>query len=168
MAEGAGTLVAAVRGCAIVTGQEKGHDMTLTAQPWLLWALGSAGFAALTAILAKIGVEGVDPDLATSSDAGGRRAARLLMLATGKLQDPAMISPRTYLFLALSGAASGASWLCYFRALQLGDAARVAPVDNKLSVVMVAITAVFFLGERLTVSNWAGVLMIAGASRSSP
>ncbi len=85
----------------------------------------------------------------------------LLLLATGKLQDPTTILPRTYLFLALSGAASGASWLCYFRALQLGDAARVAPVD-KLLVVMVAIIAVLFLGERLTAYNWVGVLMIAG------
>ncbi|MFN9973102.1 MAG: EamA family transporter, partial [Phycisphaerae bacterium] len=104
--------------------------MNLTAQPWFLWALGSAGFAALTAILAKIGVEGVNSDLATFiRTIFVAVLLGLLLLATGKLQNEPAISPRTYLYLALSGAATGASWLCYFRALHLGDAARVAPVD---------------------------------------
>lgn len=135
--------------------------MNLTAQPWFLWALGSAGFAALTAILAKIGVEGVNSDLATFiRTIFVAVLLGLLLLATGKLQNEPAISPRTYLYLALSGAATGASWLCYFRALQLGDAARVAPVD-KLSVVLVAIFAALFLGERLSSLNWAGVCLVA-------
>jgi transporter family protein len=135
--------------------------MNLTTQPWLLWALGSAGFAALTAILAKVGVEGVDSDLATFiRTIVVAILLALLLLATGKIPNQTAISPRTYVFLALSGAATGASWLCYFRALQLGDAARVAPVD-KLSVVMVAVFAVLFLGERLTPLNWAGACLIA-------
>jgi transporter family protein len=136
--------------------------MNLTAQPWFVWALGSAGFAALTAVFAKVGVEGIDSDLATFiRTIVVAVLLGLSLLATGKLQNQtATISPRTYLFLALSGAATGASWVCYFRALQLGDAARVAPVD-KLSVVMVAIFAVLFLGERLTSVNWAGICLVA-------
>jgi bacterial/archaeal transporter family protein len=130
--------------------------------PWVMWALLSAMFAALTAIFAKIGVEAINPDLATfirtlvvAVVLGGLLAAR------GLLQPPAAISARTYLFLALSGCATGASWVCYFRALQLGDAARVAPID-KLSVVLVALFGVLFLGEHLAWHNWMGVLLIAG------
>jgi transporter family protein len=135
--------------------------MTIATQPWLLWALGSAAFAALTAIFAKVGVEGIDSDLATFIRTLIVAALLgLLLLATGKLHSNASIAPRTWLFLALSGAATGASWLCYFRALQLGDAARVAPVD-KLSVVLVTVFAVLFLGERLSSLNWAGVCLIA-------
>ena len=128
---------------------------------WIFWALLSAAFAALTAILAKIGVENVNSDLATFI----RTVVILLvlggiLLARGLFQPMTSISGRTYLFLALSGVATGASWVCYFRALQIGDAARVAPVD-KLSVVLVAIFGVSFLGEQLAFHNWLGVIMIA-------
>lgn len=131
---------------------------------WLFWASLSAGFAALTAVFAKVGVENVGPDYATFV-----RTLVILAVISGILattdgwQAPGSVSPRTYLFLALSGAATGASWLCYFRALRLGDAARVAPVD-KLSVVMVAVFGVLFLGERLTTSNWIGVALIAAGA----
>jgi transporter family protein len=113
--------------------------MSFTLSSWQFWAVLSAVFAALTAIFAKIGVESVNADFATLV----RTIIILLVLAailsaTGEWQNPATISGRTYLFLALSGLATGASWICYFRALQLGDAARVAPID-KLSVVLVAI-----------------------------
>ena len=128
---------------------------------WQLWAVRSAVFAALTAIFAKVGVEHVNSDLATFI----RTCVILLTLAlivyaTGQFQSPASISPRTYLFLVLSGLATGASWLCYFRALKLGNAAQVAPVD-KLSVVLVAIFGALLLGEKLTMLNWVGVGMIA-------
>ena len=86
-----------------------------------------------------------------------------LTILTGKWQNPATLPARTLLFLGLSGAATGASWLCYFRALQIGDAARVAPID-KLSVVFVAVFAVLFLGERLSVVNWLGLAMMAGGA----
>ena len=128
---------------------------------WLVWALLSAGFAALTAIFAKVGIENINSDLATFI----RTAVILvvlggILLLRGLFQPLASISGRTYLFLTMSGMATGASWLCYFRALQLGDAARVAPVD-KLSVVLVAIFGVSFLGEHLALHNWFGVVMIA-------
>jgi transporter family protein len=128
---------------------------------WLLWALLSAAFAALTAIFAKVGVENINPDLATFI----RTAVVLVALggilaARGLLQPLTGIAGRTYLFLALSGLCTGASWLCYFRALQVGDAARVAPID-KLSVVLVAIFGVLFLSEQLSTRNWAGIALIA-------
>lgn len=138
--------------------------MRVLFQSWQLWALLSAVFAALTAVLAKVGVAGVSSDLATFI----RTAVVLLALAgiltlTGQWQPPGAVPGRTWLFLVLSGLATGASWLCYFRALKIGDAARVAPVD-KLSVVFVAVFAVLFLGESLTVRGWAGVgLITAGA-----
>jgi transporter family protein len=129
--------------------------------PWLIWALLSALFAALTAIFAKIGIENINSDLATFIRTvvvivvlGGILAAR------GLFQPLASIAGRTYLFLALSGLATGASWVCYFRALQLGDAARVAPVD-KLSVVLVAVFGAALLGEQLSGRNWVGVGLIA-------
>jgi transporter family protein len=129
---------------------------------WQFWALLSACFAALTAIFAKIGVENVNSDFATFI----RTVVILLVIAgilaaTGQWQAPTSVSSRTYLFLLLSGLATGASWLCYFRALKLGDAARVAPLD-KLSVVLVAVFGVLFLGERLSGLNWLGIAMIAG------
>ena len=128
---------------------------------WLVWALLSAVFAALTAIFAKVGVENINPDLATFI----RTAVVLVALggilaARGLLQPLTGIAGRAYLFLALSGLCTGASWLCYFRALQVGDAARVAPID-KLSVVLVAIFGVLFLSEHLSARNWAGIAMIA-------
>ena len=138
--------------------------MPLLIQSWLTWAVLSAGFAALTAIFAKIGVAGVDSDLATFLRTLVVAALLgLLVVLTGKWQNPVTLPARTLVFLGLSGAATGASWLCYFRALQIGDVARVAPVD-KLSVVFVAVFAVLFLGERLSVTNWFGLLMMAGGA----
>ena len=138
--------------------------MPLLFQSWLTWALMSAGFAALTAIFAKIGVAGVDSDLATFlRTLVVAMLLGLLVVLTGKWQSPATLPGRTLVFLGLSGAATGASWLCYFRALQIGDAARVAPVD-KLSVVFVAVFAVLFLGERLSITNWLGLLLMAGGA----
>jgi transporter family protein len=128
---------------------------------WQFWAVLSAIFAALTAIFAKVGVANISSDLATFI----RTCVILLTLAlivyaTGQFQSPVSISSRTYLFLVLSGLATGASWLCYFRALKLGNAAQVAPVD-KLSVVLVAIFGSLLLGEKLTMVNWLGVALIA-------
>jgi bacterial/archaeal transporter family protein len=128
---------------------------------WQFWALASAGFAALTAIFAKIGVENVNSDFATFIRTIVILAVvAAILAATRQYQPLGAISGRTYLFLVLSGLATGASWLCYFRALKLGDAARVAPID-KLSTVLVAVFGVAFLGERLSALNWFGVLLIA-------
>ena len=128
---------------------------------WQFWAVLSAVFAALTAIFAKIGVENVNADFATFV----RTIVILLCLAailavTGQFQAPGTIATRTYAFLILSGLATGASWICYFRALKLGDAAQVAPID-KLSVVLVAAFAFLFLGERPSGTNWIGIALIA-------
>ena len=131
---------------------------------WTFWALLSAGFAALTAIFAKIGVEGVNSDFATFLRTLVVVAVLAFILTLlGEWRPLGEIAPRTYAFLALSGLATGASWLCYFRALQLGDAARVAPID-KLSVVLVAVFGVVFLSERLAAANWLGVAMIAAGA----
>ncbi len=131
---------------------------------WQAWALLSAMFAALTAVFAKIGVENVHPDYATFirtivivAVLGG------ILLATGTWQAPATVSAKTWVFLVLSGLATGASWLSYFRALKLGDAAKVAPID-KLSVVLVAVFAVLFLGEKLSGANWLGIVLIAAGA----
>jgi transporter family protein len=129
--------------------------------PWLVWALLSAVFAALTAILAKLGVQDVDPDLATLV----RTVVVILALsafvfATGKWRNPAELSAKTLRFLVLSGLATGASWVCYFRALKSGDAFKVAPVD-KLSVVLVAVFAFLFLAERPSVRDWLGICLVA-------
>jgi transporter family protein len=128
---------------------------------WQMWAALSAVFAALTAIFAKVGVENVNSDLATLI----RTIVvicilSLIVYGTGQFQNPAQISGRTYLFLLLSGLGTGASWLCYFRALKLGNAAQVAPID-KMSVVLVAIFGVAFLGEKLSPLNWLGVALVA-------
>ncbi|WHO74551.1 EamA family transporter [Rhizobium sp. BT03] len=131
---------------------------------WPLWALLSAGFAALTAIFAKVGVENVNSDFATFiRTVVILLAAAMMVSISGNWQAPSSVSSRSWLFLVLSGLATGASWICYFRALKLGDAARVAPID-KLSVMFVAAFAVLFLGERLTLPNWLGVVMIAGGA----
>lgn len=131
---------------------------------WQFWAILSAVFAALTAIFAKIGVEDVPPDLATFIRTIVIVATLALILAaTGQFRAPGEIGGRTYLFLLLSGLATGASWLCYFRALKIGEAAKVAPID-KLSVVLVAIFGVIFLGEKLSALAWLGVALVgAGA-----
>lgn len=128
---------------------------------WQFWAILSAVFAALTAIFAKVGIENVNSDFATFI----RTIVILvtlafILLATGQFQSLGAISMRTYAFLVLSGLATGASWICYFRALKIGHAAQVAPVD-KMSVVLVAIFGVIFLGEKLTLPNWIGVALIA-------
>jgi bacterial/archaeal transporter family protein len=128
---------------------------------WVFWALLSAGFAALTAIFAKVGIEHVNSDFATFiRTVVILLVAGMIVYASGNWQGPSSVSAKTWLFLILSGAATGASWICYFRALKLGDAARVAPVD-KLSVVFVSVFAVLFLGERLALPNWLGVILIA-------
>jgi transporter family protein len=127
---------------------------------WLFWALLSAVFAAATAIFAKIGLEGVDSDLATlirTFVIVGILGAFVLL--AGKWSNPLALSPRTLLFLVLSGLATGASWVCYFRALKIGAASKVAPVD-KLSLVLVAVFAVLFLGERPSLREWTGILMV--------
>ena len=131
---------------------------------WQIWAVLAAGFAALTAIFAKVGVEAINSDYATFIRTLVILAiVSAILAATGAWQSPSSVPARTYVFLVLSGAATGLSWLCYFRALKLGDAARVAPID-KLSVVLVAIFGVIFLGEKLSGPNWLGVVLIgAGA-----
>lgn len=131
-----------------------------TASSWFFWALLSAVFAALTAIFAKIGLEGVDSDLATLI----RTVVILGVLAgfvyfAGKWSDPFELSSRTWLFLVLSGLATGASWVCYFRALKIGEASKVAPVD-KFSLLLVAVFAFLFLNERPSVRGWVGILMV--------
>jgi transporter family protein len=133
-----------------------------TASNWVIWALLSAVFAALTAIFAKVGLEGVDSDLATLV----RTFVIIIVLSafvylTGKWTNPFELSSHTLLFLVLSGLATGASWVCYFRALKIGDASKVAPVD-KLSVMLVAIFAFLFLHERPSVREWIGILMVGG------
>jgi len=131
---------------------------------WQLWAVLSAGFAALTAIFAKVGIENVNSDFATFVRTIVILCALGAILAgTGQWQSPGTVSMRSYLFLVLSGLATGGSWVCYFRALKLGDAARVAPID-KMSVVLVAVFGVVFLGERLSVPNWLGVALIAAGA----
>ncbi len=134
--------------------------MRLAFASWAGWALLAAVFAALTAIFAKIGVEGVDSDVATFVRTLVVVCVLALLLAlTGRLQTTGL-SGKTLVFLTLSGLATGASWLCYFRALKLGEAARVAPID-KLSVVLVAVFGVLFLGEKLSSANWLGIGLIA-------
>lgn len=128
---------------------------------WQFWAALSACFAALTAIFAKIGIENVNSDFATFI----RTIVILLMLGgilliSGNWQPFGSISGRSYLFLTLSGLGAGASWVCFFRALKLGDASQVVPFE-KLSVVLVALFGVAFLGERLSGLNWIGVVLIA-------
>ncbi|MCF6320377.1 MAG: EamA family transporter [Rhizobiaceae bacterium] len=128
---------------------------------WQFWAVLAAIFAALTAILAKVGVEGINSNFATFlRTIVVVVALGILVFATGQTQSLATISTKTLIFLALSGLATGASWLFYFKALQMGKASQVAPVD-KLSVVLVAIFAVMFLGERLSMQGWAGIFLVA-------
>lgn len=127
---------------------------------WFFWALLSAGFAALTALCAKVGVSEIDSDVATFIRTIVILAIlAALLFASGKFRNMGGFTPRACLFLLLSGLATGASWLCYFRALKLGDAARVAPVD-KLSVVFVALLSVTILGEHLSLKGWLGIILI--------
>jgi len=135
--------------------------MTLaTGSGWFAWALASAVFAALTAIFAKLGLQGVDSDLATLIRTVIILAVlSVFVLATGKWTNPFGLAGRTWLFLTLSGLATGASWVCYFRALQTGEASKVAPVD-KFSLVLVAVFAFAFLGERPSLREWAGIALV--------
>ena len=147
------------RVCREVT---RGESVPMASPAWLYFALMSAMFAALTAIFAKIGIKDVDSDLATLI----RTVIILVVLSafvwlTGKWTNPFLLPSKTWLFLGLSGLATGASWVCYFRALQVGAASQVAPVD-KLSLVLVAIFACVFLGERPQLREWLGIAMVAG------
>jgi transporter family protein len=133
----------------------------LSFSSWQAWALLSAVFAALTAIFAKVGVEDINSDLATLIRTVIVLAAlSLILFASGKLSHPGPISAKSWLFLLLSGLGTGASWLCYFRALKLGPATLVAPID-KLSVVLVALFGVVFLGERPSLNGWLGIALIS-------
>ncbi len=132
-----------------------------TSNSWFFWAALSAIFAALTAIFAKIGIRGVDSDLATLI----RTFIIVIVLScfvwfTGKWSNPVVFSPKTWGFLGLSGLATGLSWVCYFRALQIGDASKVAPVD-KFSLVLVAVFAFVFLDERPSLRDWFGIALVA-------
>ena len=135
-----------------------------TLSSWQVWAVLSAVFAALTAIFAKVGVEDINPDLATFLRTIVVLVSfALILFATGQLRNPGAISAKTWLFLVLSGLGTGASWLCYFRALKLGPATLVAPID-KLSVVLVALFGVIFLGERPSFNGWIGIVLIAAGA----
>lgn len=132
-----------------------------TASNWFTWALLSAVFAALTTVFAKLGVADVDPDFATFIRTLVIVALLGVMIfAAGKWSSPLLLPARTLVFLVLSALATGASWICYFRALKAGDASLVASVD-KASLVLVAVFAVTFLGERLAMRQWIGFALIA-------
>lgn len=127
---------------------------------WQFWAFLSAIFAALTAIFAKVGIENINSDFATFI----RTIVILVVLSailffTNQFQPLKNVPSKSLIFLILSGMATGASWICYFRALKIGEASRVAPID-KLSVVLVAIFGVIFLSEKLSSFHWFGILLI--------
>ena len=131
-----------------------------TLSSWQFWAVLSAVFAALTAIFAKVGVEDINSDLATLiRTVIVLISLALILFAAGRLSHPGPISAKSWIFLLLSGLGTGASWLCYFRALKLGPATLVAPID-KLSVVLVALFGVVFLGERPSLNGWLGIALI--------
>jgi transporter family protein len=149
--------------CSQRNTQRDAHYI-VTESAWFYWALLSAVFAALTAIFAKIGLQGVDSDLATLVRTFVIvMALGAFVCANGKWINPVRLRPQTLLFLVLSGLATGASWVCYFRALKLGQASKVAPID-KLSVVLVALFAVLFLGERPGLREWCGIALIAAGA----
>ena len=133
----------------------------INSSTWIFWAILSAIFAALTTIFAKVGIQNVDSDLATLI----RTAVVFLLLGmfvyfSGKLINPFDISRHTWLFLCLSGLATGASWLCFYRALKIGDAAKVLVID-KFSIVLVTIFALIFLGEKVLLKDWLGVCFVS-------
>ena len=135
-----------------------------TLSSWQAWAVLSAIFAALTAIFAKVGVEDINSDLATLiRTVVVLISLTLVLFATGQFTSPGPISTKSWIFLVLSGLGTGASWLCYFRALKLGPATMVAPID-KLSVVLVALFGVVFLGERPSLNGWLGIALIAAGA----
>ncbi|WGE84924.1 EamA family transporter [Actinobacillus equuli] len=128
---------------------------------WLYWALASALFASLTAIFAKVGLQGIDSDFATFI----RTVVILIALAafltySGKWQPFGSLTGKNWTFLILSGLATGVSWLAYFKALQMGNASQVAPID-KFSLVLVTLFAVIFLGERPSGQDWIGIALVA-------
>jgi len=131
---------------------------------WFLFAILSAVFAALTSILAKVGIDGVNSNLATAV-----RTVVVVIMAwgmvflTGTQDGISEISRKSWIFLILSGLATGASWLCYYRALQLGDASKVVPID-KLSVVLTLILAFVFLHEEFTAKSLAGCILIGAGT----
>jgi bacterial/archaeal transporter family protein len=138
-----------------------GNAKMMISSDWFVWAALSAVFAALTAIFAKIGIQGVSSDLGTLI----RTGFIFLVLGafvwfTGKWSNPFALSSKTWIFLGLSALATGASWVCYFRALQMGEASKVAPVD-KFSLVLVAVFAFAFLGERPTVVQWLAIGLVS-------
>lgn len=129
---------------------------------WLLWAALSAVFAAMTAVFAKAGLQNIDSGYATLLRTGFVFVLlACFVFALGKWRDPATVTPATWGWLLASALATAASWVCYFRAMKLGDASRVAAVD-KLSLVLVAVFAFFVLHERLDARGWLGVLLVAG------
>ena len=135
-----------------------------TLSSWQVWALLSAVFAAATAIFAKVGVEDINSDLATFiRTVVVLISFALILFSTGQFTSREPISQKSWIFLVLSGLATGASWLCYFRALKLGPATLVAPID-KLSVVLVALFGVVFLGERPSLNGWLGIILIAAGA----
>ena len=147
-----------------VVGVHRQTNMTNPQTSWQFWALLSAVFAALTAIFAKVGVEEVNSDFATFF----RTIIILVVLGgilfvTNQFQPLRSISAKSYSFLCLSGLATGASWVCYFRALKIGNASQVAPID-KLSVVLVAIFGFAFLSEKLSLGNWLGICLISAGA----
>src|ERR1700721_2534957 len=135
-----------------------------TLSSWQLWAVLSALFASLTAIFAKVGGEGINSDLATLiRTVIVLITLSLILLASGQLTNPGPISLKSWIFLILSALGTGASWLCYFRALKLGPATLVAPID-KLSGGLVAVFGVIFLGERPSPYGWVGIALIAAGA----
>lgn len=139
-------------------------SFSATALPWYAWAILAAAFAALTAIFGKVGVQDINPDFATLIRTAVILAVTAVLVAsTGAWQPLSTIASKSWIFLVMSGLATGASWLCYYRALKVGQAAQVAPID-KLSIVLVAVFATLFLGEKLSMKNWLGVAMIAGGA----
>ena len=134
--------------------------MTLSSEHWLIWAILSAVFAALTGLFAKVGIQGVNPDYATLLCTMMLVVILMpLVMFTGKWSNPFALSSRVWIFLALSALATGASWICYYRALKLGDVAQVVPVD-KASIVLAVVFAVAFLRERPSVQEWFGIGLI--------
>ena len=135
-----------------------------TLSSWQFWAVLSAVFAALTAIFAKVGVEDINSDIATFiRTIVVLIGFTLVLYSTGQFTHPGPISTNSWIFLTLSGLGTRASWLCYFRALKLGPATLVAPID-KLSIVLVALFGVVFLGERPSLNGWIGIVLIAAGA----
>lgn len=131
---------------------------------WIVLAILSAVFAALTSILAKLGIGGVDSTLATAIRTVVVVLMSWMMVFLTDAQDGiSSISSKSWIFLTLSGLATGASWLCFYKALQIGEATRVVAID-KLSIVFTLILALIFLGEKLTLKTFLGCLMIAGGT----